>query len=79
MIKLLTLCAAALSVVNGFYLPGVAPHNYKSGETVDLKVNKLRWVLLLDRLLSWCNNNMLTRILFDIARRTLSCLLITTP
>lgn len=41
MIKLLTLCAAALSVVNGFYLPGVAPHNYKSGETVDLKVNKL--------------------------------------
>ncbi len=25
-----------------FYLPGIAPHNYVEGETVDLKVNKLR-------------------------------------
>lgn len=28
--------------VNGFYLPGVAPHNFQKGEQVDLKVNKLR-------------------------------------
>lgn len=26
---------------NGFYLPGVAPHNFKEGEEVELKVNKL--------------------------------------
>ena len=37
------LVAAALCAPTGqaFYLPGVAPHNFKRGETVDLKVNKL--------------------------------------
>ncbi|KAJ2463036.1 Transmembrane 9 super member 2, partial [Coemansia sp. RSA 2322] len=43
--------AAALSIVGGFlaltqqsaafYLPGIAPHDYKSGEKVDLQVNSL--------------------------------------
>lgn len=33
---------AAVSQANAFYLPGVAPHNYESGEAVELKVNKLR-------------------------------------
>lgn len=28
--------------INGFYLPGVAPYNFYAGESVDLKVNKLR-------------------------------------
>eukprot|EP00494_Astrolonche_serrata_P028892 UN29159 len=31
-------------VVNGFYLPGVAPREYIEGEKVDLKVNKLESV-----------------------------------
>lgn len=29
------------TLVNGFYLPGVAPKEYVDGETVPLKVNKL--------------------------------------
>jgi hypothetical protein len=33
-------------VANGFYLPGVTPKNFEDGEKVELKVNKLRWVLL---------------------------------
>jgi hypothetical protein len=32
----------AISSVNGFYLPGVAPHSFTGGESVELKVNKLR-------------------------------------
>lgn len=39
------LCISILLVVctlvNGFYLPGVAPKEYVDGETVPLKVNKL--------------------------------------
>ena len=31
-----------LSKATGFYLPGVAPHSFSSGESVELKVNKLR-------------------------------------
>ena len=33
----LAVCANA----DGFYLPGVAPHEYAEGERVDIKVNKL--------------------------------------
>ena len=43
MLKLLTgVAAAAFLPVHGFYLPGVAPHNYAAGEEVELKVNSLR-------------------------------------
>lgn len=28
--------------VDGFYLPGVAPHSFQTDEEVELKVNKLR-------------------------------------
>lgn len=35
------LCALAFPLARGFYLPGVAPHDYARNETVDLKVNKL--------------------------------------
>lgn len=38
-----SLLLLAASVCNGFYLPGVAPYDFKRGETVDLKVNKLRY------------------------------------
>jgi hypothetical protein len=31
-----------LELGNGFYLPGVAPRSFFSGEEVELKVNKLR-------------------------------------
>eukprot|EP01038_Epipyxis_sp_PR26KG_P012781 gene12781-17137_t len=30
-----------LTSIDGFYLPGVAPHSFAEGENVDLKVNKL--------------------------------------
>lgn len=38
-----TLVALLLSLrsARAFYLPGVAPREYKSGEKVELKVNKL--------------------------------------
>jgi hypothetical protein len=39
----ISLLLLGLSVCNGFYLPGVAPYDFKRGETVDLKVNKLRY------------------------------------
>lgn len=43
MLKLFAgVAVAALSLADAFYLPGVAPHNYAAGETVELKVNKLR-------------------------------------
>mmetsp|Transcript_24771 Transcript_24771/g.36534 ORF Transcript_24771/g.36534 Transcript_24771/m.36534 type:complete len:635 (-) Transcript_24771:180-2084(-) len=32
---------SSLSLTSGFYLPGVAPHNFYAGEPVELKVNKL--------------------------------------
>ena len=32
---------------SGFYLPGVAPHNFEKDEPVELKVNKLRYLLVL--------------------------------
>lgn len=35
------LALLSLTNVSGFYLPGVAPHNYVDGEEVVLKVNKL--------------------------------------
>lgn len=37
----LTLLVAALCSATAFYLPGVAPHDFKQGEHVDIKVNKL--------------------------------------
>ena len=30
-----------LALGEAFYLPGVAPHDYRPGERVELKVNKL--------------------------------------
>lgn len=33
---------AAIGTTSGFYLPGVAPHDFYTGEPVELKVNKLR-------------------------------------
>merc|ERR1711998_565952 len=35
------LLLAAASCAHGFYLPGVAPREYKDGDVVDVKVNKL--------------------------------------
>jgi transmembrane 9 superfamily protein 2/4 len=35
------LLLAFLVVTHGFYLPGVAPHDYAEGEQIDIKVNKL--------------------------------------
>ena len=37
----LTLLLAALCAATAFYLPGVAPKDFKQGEHVDIKVNKL--------------------------------------
>ena len=37
------LMASSLSFTSGFYLPGVAPHDFYTGEPVELKVNKLRF------------------------------------
>ncbi len=37
---------AFIGSCSGFYLPGVAPYDFKRGETVDLKVNKLRYAFL---------------------------------
>ena len=38
----------SLASVSGFYLPGVAPHSFAKSETVELKVNKLRyWTALI--------------------------------
>jgi hypothetical protein len=34
-------CALLVNNVAGFYLPGAAPHDYKTGEKVDLLVNAL--------------------------------------
>eukprot|EP00967_Tisochrysis_lutea_P054019 scaffold67376_cov31-Tisochrysis_lutea.AAC.4 len=36
----LVLCSACAGV-RGFYLPGVAPHEYQDNERVEIKVNKL--------------------------------------
>jgi hypothetical protein len=33
---------SSLASVAGFYLPGVAPHSFNTGDKIDLKVNKLR-------------------------------------
>jgi hypothetical protein len=38
---LVVVCIALISSTYA-YLPGVAPHNFKNGEDVQLKVNKLR-------------------------------------
>jgi len=40
MLRQLMLLAGALST-DGFYLPGVAPREYKDGEKIEIKVNKL--------------------------------------
>jgi transmembrane 9 superfamily member 2/4 len=40
-VSVVLLFVATIGVANGFYLPGVAPHSFKDGEKVDLKVNKL--------------------------------------
>ena len=37
----LLICLAALGPARAFYLPGVSPREYREGEHVDLKVNKL--------------------------------------
>ena len=36
-----TLLAAAAALSSGFYLPGVSPKEYKDGDRVEVKVNKL--------------------------------------
>ena len=36
--------ASGLASASGFYLPGVAPHSFAKDETVELKVNKLRYI-----------------------------------
>lgn len=36
------LLAVLITPIRSFYLPGVAPHSFSSGEGVELKVNKLR-------------------------------------
>ena len=36
-----TLLAAAAALSSGFYLPGVSPKEYKDGDKVEVKVNKL--------------------------------------
>ena len=40
----LSILFGAVSLSDAFYLPGVAPHSFASGEQVELKVNKLRFV-----------------------------------
>lgn len=42
MLAVSALLLVVAATCNGFYLPGVAPYDFKRGETVDLKVNKLR-------------------------------------
>ena len=42
MLAVTALLLLAATSVKAFYLPGVAPYDFKRGETVDLKVNKLR-------------------------------------
>jgi hypothetical protein len=42
MIAIVALLSVLVASCNAFYLPGVAPYDFKRGETVDLKVNKLR-------------------------------------
>mmetsp|Transcript_12448 Transcript_12448/g.37011 ORF Transcript_12448/g.37011 Transcript_12448/m.37011 type:complete len:83 (-) Transcript_12448:1951-2199(-) len=34
-------CWVLLPAVQAFYLPGIAPREYETGDTVELKVNKL--------------------------------------
>jgi hypothetical protein len=46
MIAAITLLLVGIASSQAFYLPGVAPYDFKRGETVDLKVNKLRCVCL---------------------------------
>jgi hypothetical protein len=41
-LTLVVLFNAFFSSVDGFYLPGVAPHSFQTDEAVELKVNKLR-------------------------------------
>ena len=36
-----TVVVALLSTASGFYLPGIAPHEYADGERVEIKVNQL--------------------------------------
>ena len=40
-VRLIASLIYVLNCVNGFYLPGVAPHSFIDGDKVDLKVNKL--------------------------------------
>jgi len=42
---ILTVAIISYYSVDSFYLPGVAPYDFQPGEKVDLKVNKLRFVL----------------------------------
>ena len=37
----MAMVALLASAADAFYLPGVSPHEYREGEQVDLKVNKL--------------------------------------
>lgn len=46
-LQAISFLAFANNLVDSFYLPGVAPHSYVTGEEVELKVNKLRLVLIL--------------------------------
>jgi transmembrane 9 superfamily protein 2/4 len=51
------LLAFAPSVVNAFYLPGAAPHNYDQGDPVNVYVNALTPMLTGsdDSKLVWCS------------------------
>jgi transmembrane 9 superfamily protein 2/4 len=40
-VPLLSALLALIGACAGFYLPGVAPHDFVEGEKVELKVNKL--------------------------------------
>jgi len=41
-IQAISFLALSTRFGEAFYLPGVAPHSYVTGEDVELKVNKLR-------------------------------------
>ena len=41
-IAVMVCLAVFINTARGFYLPGVAPHDFYTGEPVELKVNKLR-------------------------------------
>ena len=43
---LVCLIITFITTTKAFYLPGVAPHDFYTGEPVELKVNKLRYAFV---------------------------------